>query len=835
MATAKAYGSITVVDLLDISEFSVQPASNLPLTVVYDPDQNAFNPDWQTSNLILEPLIYYGGDALTLGTSGLTVSWERQEGIAAKTALVDGEAIVENGKLKVSKTKFTTSISMLTYLVTATYVEPDSGQTLIAKGQITFSLVKNASMAKTARITGDSIFKYDTSQTIVGASSITLTGKVDNVTISEWQYQNGSGDWVKYPGSTTSTTLTVNATDATFVNDKCVIKLATSDVTVFDLHTITKLKDGAAGTSTISAVLDNDDQMIPFDKDGVGDFSSAISKITIYEGGTNVTEQWTITQSYSNVTATASKSSGSHGSNNDTVTVTGISAPTGNVTFTCTKTGQNTITKTFSLVKVTAGVDGITPTIYEVTADNYALNKSISNTYTPATVTFRSYSKSSGSKTPYTGRFVIYENITYAEYRSGSTPTPAYTSTSDESSYVYTPSTSASTILCILFESGATTKVLDSQSVVITMDGQTGQTGPQGDAGKSAVNIILGDYHTGLNCTNSNTLLSQQTISFNFYAVEGSTRIPCSYTSVQFLGVNPHADSHASTASQEGLLKWVLPSGKAISNDTGTVSITFTATPSTGTPVSIVQTYTWSRITAAKDGSDAVNLSIFTPNGGNSFRNGLPANIVLDTNFVVGATTTTTGVTYQWYKWSGGAYTAISGQTAKSLTVLPTDIDSYASYKCTATYKTKPYDAYYSVFDFDDPIQVAVISSVGTQFVNGVGAGAIYVKVTQNGQEIDAMKSEQFLTSNPDTVPASGYYYKISEGTKSVTLMHYDGSSWETASDPYTGDYRWTWRDKDGNAITAVGGNTLPTQGKCIYLDGSMVDKKIIADVEVTI
>ena len=141
------------------------------------------------------------------------------------------------------------------------------------------------------------------------------------------------------------------------------------------------------------------------------------------------------------------------------------------------------------------------------------------------------------------------------------------------------------------------------------------------------------------------------------------------------------------------------------------------------------------------------------------------------------------------------------------------------------------------MFDKTDPIQVSVMSSVGTQLVNGMGAGAIYAKVSRNGEEIDAMKSERFFYENPSTAKSGDYYYKVDETNKTITLMKYT-SSWAEApssDSTFTGSYSWTWRDKDGNTVTEVKGTTLPTSGKIIYIDGSMVDKKIIADVEVII
>lgn len=844
MPSAIAYGSISIIDTTDLGEFSVMPMSNLPLTVIYDPDQQVYTPTWNDSNLRVTPAVYYAGKPVALGTSGLSVTWQRQEGVSGYSALTTGEAVVDNGVLSVTQNKFTPSSTMITYVVTATYQEPSAQITLTAQGQITFSLVKNSSGAKTCFITGDSIFKYDTSQSLVGASSITLTGTVSNVTISEWQYQNSAGNWIKYPGSGTGTTLTVNATDNTFINsdNKCVIRLTTSDSTVYDLHTITKLRDGAAGSETVSAVLTNDDQTIPFNSEGVGDFSSASSRIIIYEGGADVTDTWTISVAYAGCSGTASTTS----SANDTVSVSSFSdgASTGNVTFTCTKTDYNTITKTFSLVKVESGADGTSPTIYSVEADALALNKDISDPpiYTPASVTFTSYSQTgSEAKTAYAGRFEIYENMTFAEYEAATTTARnsarKYYSNSNESSYTYTPSSSAETILCILYEAGARTNRLDTQLCVITSDGATGATGAQGPDGASAINIVLGNYADVLTCTNGNAIIgsgspAKQRIEVPFAAYEGTTRIPCTVSAPALLGVT--ATTSAATATADGYVRWDLPTGTSVPTADGTVSLTFTATASTGQVV-VIENYTWSRNSAA---ANAVFLQIYASGGYDT--------ITDDNNSVTlqglltdgGLDVTTTGnITWTWSKWnsSSSQYTTIANATTSSLTVTDTDVQSYASYRLQADYGTGHFYAYFSVYDKHDPIQVAVLSSVGTQLVNGVGYGAIYAKVTRNGSEIDAIRSETFSTTPPSGAAKDDLYYHIDKTNKTVTLKKYSGSQWNNETEGYTGSYSWSWRDKDGNGVTTMNGNALPTQGKVIYIDGDMIDTKIIADVTVEI
>ena len=851
MSQAVAFGSISIIDVTDLGEFSVQPMSNMPLSVVYDPDSNSFTPNWKTNNLVITPSVWYAGTELTLGTSGLTITWQRQVGSDSYTALVSGETIVDNGKLKVSANKFTSSSTMLTYIVTANYTEPTTQQVLTSKGQVTFTLIKNASKVKNCTITGESVFKYDTTGTIVGTGTITLNAEVNTVSISGWKYQNSSGTFVTYPGSSTNKTLTVTPDDTLFVNDRCVIKCETSDSTVYDIHTITKLRDGAAGTDTVSAVLTNDSQMVPYDSSGKGDFTSATSRIIIYEGGINTTNTWKIEQSYSNVTASASKSSGEYGRDNDTVTVTGFDTgvSTGNVLFTCSKTGKANITKTFSLVKVTAGADGKTPVIYSVEADTVAMNRSEGGTLNPETVVFRGFQQEGTTKTAYSGRFKIFENITYQEYIEAETPPAAIITTdNDASSYEYTPNSTATSILCILFAAGSTTTILDSQSVIIANDGKTGLTGATGDDGAAAINVIFGNYSDVLNCTSDNKLIAQQYIRIPFAAYEGTERIACEFTTIKLLSVSPQSigtgtnnSAYASTTA-DGRIVWNLPAAKAISSSGGTLNITFTAKASTG-DVKVTQTYTWTRTTAATNGQNAVLLQIFTPSGTNVF-NQSTSSITMQATLMEGATDATANATFQWAQWENGDYVNVSksddatyGKTS-SLSVSSDAIDSYGSFRCTATYtptggSQTTYTAYFSLFDKTDPIQVSVFSSIGEQIINGQGVGALYVKVTRLGQEIDSLYSERFLQEAPTSPTTGDYYYHLDKTTKTVTLKQWSGSAWADVENPYTGTYTWSWRDKDGNAIANTA--NLPTSGKVVYIDGSMIDTKIIADVGVTI
>lgn len=841
--TTVSYGSITLTDITDVSELSVYPKGNLPQSIIYNPDQNSFTPNWSESNLILSPSIWYGGEQLSTNDNNVTVTWSRREGIGSVDPLTTGETVSDGtlvvgdetmpkGTLVVNANKFTENSTMLTYIVTVSYQEPTLSQALTAQGEITFTMTKNSSNVKSATITGETIFKYNGDGTIKGASTIALTGRVtgSGVNINAWQYQKADGTWATYPNSTTNPALTVNATDNVFTNDKCVIRLHTTDEDIYDLHTITKIKDGAAGTDTVSAVLTNEDQMIPFNSSGQGDFTDAVSQIIVYESGEDVTNQWGITVTYdsNNLTVTTSKTTVA----NDTVAITGMNSDTGTVTFTANKNGHAPIIKQFSVIKI-APVDGKSPVIYSLEPTTLALNKTIDTTpvYTPASVTFYAYETQDRTKSPYKGRFKIYENVLASAITSSTTA--KYTSSKDESSYLYTPSASCKSIVCVLYQSGGTTTKLDTQTIAITTDGQTGKQGDKGDDGTDALNIIVGNSYDGIPVDSNGKTTTAYTILIPFAGYQGTAKVATTVVNPPTLfGVTPTVTN--ATTSADGSIQYVITAGTSIPNDNGVVTFTFNFTKANKT---VTYDYSWGKARQGKDGTNGINaviLQLGTPNGGNIIENGT-GTVTIEAAVIDGATDVTDSSTYVWKKFENGAYTTISGQTAKTLTVTNSMVNGYASFMCEATYNNKPYVQYMSVLDKQDPIQITVLSSVGDKLVNGNGVGAIYAMVYRNGKELDPIKSERFV----DTLPTSGnkngdYCYLLDSTAKTVTLYKYT-TKWNVATDTYTGTYNWYYRDKDGNTTTTGTPSAGGKGAKVIYIDGDLVDKKLTIDVKVTI
>lgn len=675
---------------------------------------------------------------------------------------------------------------------------------------MSFSLVKNATELKDAYITGDQTFKYNGSGTLTSAATITLTAHLTNTTMKQWQYKKSDGTWAVYPNSTTATTLTVKPADATFINDVLVVKLVTADSDIFDIHQIVKLHDGAAGASTYTCVLSNEIQSVPCRSDG-SLYSSSLNgcdtTITIYKGGTDDTANWTITATPgTGVTGTQSKDKKSY-------TVTGLTTDTGYVEFVCTRSGYATITKRFSIHKDRSGSDGKDAVIYQVTSDVAIMKLNASNVFVPTSAKFSAYKRvgNATSSTVYSGRFKIYETT------DGSTYTAKYTSSSDESSKSYTPSsTTVKAVKVELYASGNTTTLLDTQTLSVVIDGKKGDTGA---AGKDAINVVLGNSAEVIPCTSGGNAIAAKDIIIPFSCYKGTVRIAGTATVGTLpTGVTVKTNT-AATASADGTIVLTVAANASLSSaNSGDITITVTANDLTST-----HKFTWTKSKQATNGTNAVLFQVYAPNGDVIIN--ASNNVTLQTTLTNGTNVVTSGITYQWAQLGDSGYANLTGKTASSLTVTPDMVDSLASFRCTATYGGKNYTAYWCVTDRSDPVSIEVISSLGDILKNSQGAGAVYAIVYRNNEELDAIKTTEFATSAPSNPSSGDFYYQINKSAKTVTLMKYDGSKWAAASgnDLPQGTYEWYRRDKDGKSLD---NETAYATGKVIFLDSTVVNSK---------
>ena len=274
------------------------------------------------------------------------------------------------------------------------------------------------------------------------------------------------------------------------------------------------------------------------------------------------------------------------------------------------------------------------------------------------------------------------------------------------------------------------------------------------------------------------------------------------------------------------------------SDSVSIVSYICTATykePDTGLTITSTEKITYTKVTNAingEDGDNAVFLLLNTPSG-TVFTN-QEGNLTITGLLMDGSVDKSSDVSkWEWSKFSNGSYTVV-GSNSRTLTVAGSTVDGFASFRCIATYGGQAYTNYISLIDKTDPLQVSVMSSIGEQIVSSNGVGVLYAITYANGVEKDPLKSDRFLTTAPSSGSVGEYFYLIEPAYKRVTLKVRTSSGWVDApsSDLPKGMYEWSHRDANGNPVSKTG---LATTGKVIYIDASLVSKKLSSMCKVTL
>ena len=241
---------------------------------------------------------------------------------------------------------------------------------------------------------------------------------------------------------------------------------------------------GISTLDAISAVLSNDAHVVHTNTDGSGgDYSDCSTKITVYSGDADVSEQAVYTV-YPSAGVT-----GTWNAQTRTYQVTGMTTDdgyvdidalygTGDVYLTdrdgnmlttrdgdylTVRTGGSHLRKRFSISKAPDGKIGVS---YSLECSALVIRKQQDGTLVPATVTFSARYNDGTYLISYSGRYKIEEST------DGSTYVQKYLSAADELQKVYTPSSSSvRAIRCTLYASGGVGE-LDSQSVIVIADAE---------------------------------------------------------------------------------------------------------------------------------------------------------------------------------------------------------------------------------------------------------------------------------------------------------------------------------------------------------------------------
>ena len=858
MPTIKSYSSVTISDQSDVGSLQSYLSCNQPTSIIYNPNNNTYTPDWSSSHLVITPVITFNGRVLALegsatetaatGTTtfanGLTISYKRRDGSSTPTNIITGETTA-NGILTVSQNKLADSPSkIITYICSISYLDSSTGITVSTQNTLTFTRVSSATEIKYAYITGENAFLHNSDRTTITPQTITLMADTSsNITGKKWQYQTTSGTYSDYPTSSrnasiTGDTLIVHPEDNIWLSggNRAVIKLvSTNDSNVYDLHQILHIYDGASGDDNISVVLSNQSHYVPCGSNGqVLSWNGASTRIYVYEGGTDETSSWTIT-------ATIDQASGITGTftNNEFIPASNsvMNTDVGYVDFVCTK-GTESLSARYTITKSRSGADGKSAVIYELSPDTYVMNLSEDGvTYSPTSVTFYAFTKvgDAVAKQDYSGYFQI----------STSTDGTTYTdqgSVSSGTSKVWQPSVSdidVKSVKCCLYADVNKTTLLDEQTVVITRDGISGLNG------ESGLSVGLVNNQDIIPCNEAGYAYGERYLNIPFYGYMGIERIPikASISTPLPSGVSLVSNSDATTQA-DGLIVLHVADNATFGNPetiTGSLTVRLTIPNSDMNYIFVDEnnniltdnnyqlyeqayvdvTYTWNKNLKGVDGENANILQIYSENGG-MIRNS-KGDTTLKIRYINGAQEVTPDI-IQWYKMSGGVYVPIADETSVSILIRADDVNDLEFFKAEATYAGITCEAFYVVDDLSDPIMAQICSTV-LEFKNGEGFGAIYTRLYQGTEEIDPLKSMVFSTDAPTNPSDGDYYYalnKIEGNNGTCTLKQYNESqsSWANVNEDYKYTYKYYMIDKNGQQATTV---PQPIVARCIYIDPSIL------------
>lgn len=423
-----------------------------------------------------------------------------------------------------------------------------------------------------------------------------------------------------------------------------------------------KLTAASDGASAITGQLSNESASIATLADGSGGiFTGAATTLSIYEGATDVTGSWTISQARTGVTVTEAASS-------RTATVTAMSTDTGSVIFTATRSGYATITKTFNLTK---NKQGASPTAYWLVVDASAIQKNASNVYNPTSINVSGKSQV-GFAAPagYSGRFIVSDST------DGSTFTARYTSAANEATKNYVPSAGIKAIKVQMFLANGTTTLLDEQVIPIVADGAAGTPGSNG---ANAVFATVWAPDGTIMKNSAGTLTAKTDVYSGSNPVTGSA--------YKWYLQDPAATT-ASGGDSDGGNGWrLLTSGYNLGvtgYTTATITIPAAAIPGLETFKCVV-TYNsvkYTDICTFMDVTDPIQVVVV---GANIFKNGqgtnsLTAKLYQNQNEIDIAGT---GYTYSWSLYdSSNVKVAGFAKTGKTINVLSSEINSKATLYC---------------------------------------------------------------------------------------------------------------------------------------------------------
>jgi hypothetical protein len=511
------------------------------------------------------------------------------------------------------------------------------------------------------------------------------TGSLTEITASGSGYTLGTG---AVKTLTISSNVLASNTSMTYI-----VEIVYTDTdTGFDVLTkaeielvkITNGSDGADAINALAVVLSNEAHVIPSDSAGGSqNYSNSGTTIRLYEGASELTYDgtgtsngtWKVTASGSGITAGSITDSGTYATVGN---ASAMGGDTGKITYTITGKRANgttfSLTKDQTFTKSKQGIAGTSPTAYTMIASADALQKDISNNFTPASITFTAKSQTgNGTIANYNARWVI-EDTTDLSTWTARTVAP----TTDESSKTYTPSSAnVKAVRVKMYVAGGTTTLLDEQTIPVVSDGATGAKGD---------NSIIGVVWTPEGNTLKN---SEGTLKAQMNIYNGTAEVTSGITYKWYIQ-DPSATASSGGDSDGG-------TGWRLLNSTYNAGVTNYTTKEITIPASAiasvesflcVATYGGKKYKDVCTVTDVTDPILVTVIGMNTFKNGEGTTELKAILYRNGAEIDSAGTEYT-YTWSlynqqnvKVTPTYTTTMTGKTITVDGRDVDGRANIIC---------------------------------------------------------------------------------------------------------------------------------------------------------
>lgn len=196
-----ASGQVTLVDLNDSKQLMAYIGSSQPKTVVYNPNNGTYSPNYASTNQVLTPQLFIAGSASDIAVSAKSTRWFYQTNSAGALTEItvngNGYTIASSGvkTLTISSNKLSSADSM-TYVCEMVYTDTDTGFDITTKSEIELVKVTNG---------------------LKGADGYTPVKGVDYFDGQDGQDGTSSYLWIRYSQNSNGNPMTTDPTGAKYI------------------------------------------------------------------------------------------------------------------------------------------------------------------------------------------------------------------------------------------------------------------------------------------------------------------------------------------------------------------------------------------------------------------------------------------------------------------------------------------------------------------------------------------------------------------------------------------------------------------------------------------